>query len=182
MATGVLVALRALLDVPGVVDPEAARSAIAKIESAAGHAGHGVEGTAVDEQAPAESEAAAAVRTAVRTDKALAIDYYSASHDTLSSRVIDPIRVVLIADTSYLEAWCRSAEGVRLWARAGMHMLRGEGVALAAEPELAALAGEGPVEPVDDGAVEDGLGAAIEAMPVDLRQGAFAKRRPCSSK
>lgn len=114
-ATGVLVALRALLDVPGVVDPEAARSAIAKIESAAGHAGHGAEGAAVDEQAPAESEAAAAVRTAVRTDKALAIDYYSASHDTLSSRVVDPIRVVLVADNSYLEAWCRSAEGVRLF-------------------------------------------------------------------
>ena len=35
-ATGILVALRALLDVPGMVDPEAARSAIAKIESAAG--------------------------------------------------------------------------------------------------------------------------------------------------
>ena len=40
-ATGLLVALRALVDVPGMVDPEAARSAIAKIESAAGAAGHG---------------------------------------------------------------------------------------------------------------------------------------------
>lgn len=114
-ATGVLIALRALLDVPGMVDPEAARSAIAKIESAAGHSGHVVEGAAVDEPAPAESEAAAAVRTAVRTDRALAIDYYSASHDILSSRVVDPIRVVLVADHSYLEAWCRSAEGVRLF-------------------------------------------------------------------
>ena len=114
-ATGVLVALRALLDMPGMVDPEAARSAIAKIESAAGQVGHGAEGGAVDERAPVESEAAAAVRTAVRADQALAIDYYSASHDELSSRVVDPIRVVLIADHSYLEAWCRSAEGVRLF-------------------------------------------------------------------
>ena len=40
-ATGLLVALRALADIPGVVDPEAARSAIAKIEAAAGAAGHG---------------------------------------------------------------------------------------------------------------------------------------------
>lgn len=114
-ATGVLVALRALLEVPGVVDPEAARSAIAKIESATGGAGHSGEGAAADEPAPTESEAAAAVRTAVRTDRALAIDYYSASHDSLSSRVVDPIRVVVIADHSYLEAWCRSAEGVRLF-------------------------------------------------------------------
>lgn len=114
-ATGVLVALRSLVDVPGMVDPEAARSAIAKIESAAGTVGHGVEGAAVEEPAPVESAAAAAVRTAVRTDKALAIEYYSASHDVLSSRVVDPIRVVLVADHSYLEAWCRSAEGVRLF-------------------------------------------------------------------
>lgn len=114
-ATGVLVALRALVDVPGMVDPEAARSAIAKIESAAGRAGHGPDGAAVDEPAPVESDAAAAVRTAVRTDRALALEYYSASHDTLSSRVVDPIRVVLVGDHSYLEAWCRSAEGVRLF-------------------------------------------------------------------
>ncbi|MDY6998191.1 MAG: YafY family protein [Actinomycetota bacterium] len=114
-ATGVLVALRALVDVPGMVDPEAARSAIAKIESAAGRAGTGPDGAAVEEPAPVESEAAAAVRTAVRTDRALAIEYYSASHDTLSSRVVDPIRVVLVGDHSYLEAWCRSAEGVRLF-------------------------------------------------------------------
>jgi proteasome accessory factor C len=116
-ATGVLVALRSLVDVPGMVDPEAARSAIAKIESAAGTASHGIEGSvaAVDEPAPVESEAAAAVRAGVRNGRALAIEYYSASHDLLSSRVVDPIRVVLVADHSYLEAWCRSAEGVRLF-------------------------------------------------------------------
>ncbi|MCW2732998.1 MAG: putative transcriptional regulator [Mycobacterium sp.] len=116
-ATGILVALRALLEVPGIVDPEAARSAIAKIESAAGTATGAREGAdaATDEPAPIESEAAAAVRAAVRDGRALSIDYYSASHDTLSSRVVDPIRVVLVADFTYLEAWCRSAEGVRLF-------------------------------------------------------------------
>ena len=51
----------------------------------------------------------------MRDGRALAIEYYSASHDMLSSRVVDPIRVVLVADHSYLEAWCRSAEGVRLF-------------------------------------------------------------------
>ena len=113
-ATGISVALRALLDVPGMVDPEAARSAIAKIESAAGTAKEGA-GTAVDEPAPVESHAAAAVRAAVRDGHALSIDYYSASHDTLSTRIVDPIRVVLVGDNSYLEAWCRSAEAVRLF-------------------------------------------------------------------
>ena len=113
-ATGISVALRALLDVPGMVDPEAARSAIAKIESAAGTAKEGA-GTAVDEPAPVESHAAAAVRAAVRDGHALSIDYYSSSHDTLSTRIVDPIRVVLVGDNSYLEAWCRSAEAVRLF-------------------------------------------------------------------
>lgn len=113
-ATGLLVALRALADIPGVVDPEAARGAIAKIESAAGTVAHG-SGAAVDEPAPAESHAAAAVREAVRNERAVVIEYYSASHDTLSQRVVDPIRVVLVGDHSYLEAWSREAEGVRLF-------------------------------------------------------------------
>jgi len=114
-ATGLLVALRALADIPGVVDPEAARSAIAKIEAAAGAAGHGHDVAAVDEPAPAESQAAAAVRAAVRDGQALTIDYYAASHDALSTRVVDPIRIVLVGDNSYLEAWSREAEGVRLF-------------------------------------------------------------------
>jgi proteasome accessory factor C len=113
-ATGLLVALRALVDVPGVVDPEAARSAIAKIESAAGTVAHG-SASAEAEPAPVENQVAAAVREAVRGGRALAIEYYSASGDTLTSRTVDPIRVVLVGDYSYLEAWSREAEGVRLF-------------------------------------------------------------------
>lgn len=110
-ATAMLVALRALVEVPGMVNPEAARSAIAKIESAAGAGQNAMP----DEASAHESPAAAAVREAVRLRRAVAIDYYSASHDTTSHRVVDPIRILLIGDQSYLEAWCRSAEGVRLF-------------------------------------------------------------------
>jgi len=114
-ATGILVALRALLDVPGMVDPQAARSAIAKIEAAAGTLHAPADGTAEPAAAESESPAAVTVRQAVRDQRALAIEYYSASRDALTSRVVDPIRVVLIAEHSYLEAWCRMAEGVRLF-------------------------------------------------------------------
>lgn len=114
-ATGLLVALRAMGDVPGVVDPEAARSAIAKITAAAGAAGNGGTMAAIDEPAPIETRAAAVVRAAVRDNRALTIDYYSASHDTLTTRTVDPIRVLLIGGHSYLEAWSREAEGVRLF-------------------------------------------------------------------
>ncbi|MEO8814041.1 MAG: YafY family protein [Mycobacterium sp.] len=116
-ATGLLVALRTLADIPGVVDPAAARSAIAKIEAAAGAVGPGAPPAAVtvDEPSPPENETAASVRQAVRDGRALRIDYHAASHDTLSRRVVDPIRVVLVSLHSYLEAWCRDAEGVRLF-------------------------------------------------------------------
>ncbi|QNI07379.1 YafY family transcriptional regulator [Mycobacterium kubicae] len=114
-ATGLLVALRALADIPGVVDPEAARSAIAKIAVAAGAAGNDTAAAVVDEPAPVESRAAATVRAAVHDKRALTIDYYSASHDSLTTRTVDPIRVLLIGGHSYLEAWSREAEGVRLF-------------------------------------------------------------------
>ena len=111
-ATGLLMALRTLADIPGVVDPAAARSAIAKVEAAVGAAGAG----GAEQPDPAEDgAAAAAVRAAVRDRRALALDYYSASRDTLSHRVVDPIRVVLVGVHSYLEAWCRDADGVRLF-------------------------------------------------------------------
>ena len=115
-ATGVLMALRALVDVPGVVDPDVARSVIAKIEAAAGAAG----ATAASMPAPdsagdVENKVTAIVRAAVRNKRMLSLEYYSASHDTVSHRVVDPIRVALIGDHSYLEAWCRTAEGVRLF-------------------------------------------------------------------
>lgn len=114
-ATGVLMALRALVDVPGVVDPEAARSAIAKIEAAAGAAGGSAAGAPTLADEDVENQATAAVRAATRDRRALSIEYHSASHDTVSQRVVDPIRIAVIGDRSYLEAWCRTAEGVRLF-------------------------------------------------------------------
>ena len=110
-ATGILMALRALAEIPGVVDPAAARSAIAKIDAAAGTA----EAGGVETAGATESAAAAAVRQAVHDQRALRIEYFSASRDAQSTRVVDPIRVVLVGDQSYLEAWSREAEGVRLF-------------------------------------------------------------------
>ncbi len=114
-ATGLLLALQGLADIPGVLDPAAARSAIAKIAAAAGSAAGIAGGAATPDPGAGETEAAAAVRQAVHDQRALAIEYFSASRDAQSHRVVDPIRVVLVGDQSYLEAWCREAEGVRLF-------------------------------------------------------------------
>ncbi len=109
-ATVMLMALRTLVDMPGIVDPRAARSAIAKIEEAAGAAAPAAPASTMHDESAAD-----VVRDGVQQHRALAIDYYAASRDSVSRRIVDPIRVVLIGAHSYLEAWCRESEGVRLF-------------------------------------------------------------------
>ncbi|WP_280263193.1 helix-turn-helix transcriptional regulator [Nocardia wallacei] len=112
-ATAVLVALRSIADLPGMVDPTAARSAMAKIESAI--AGDPDRWAGPEPAAPAEAPAVTTVRSALARGRALRLVYYSASRDVVSERVVDPIRIVLVDNNSYLQAWCRQAEGVRLF-------------------------------------------------------------------
>lgn len=116
-ATALLVALRSLTSMPGMVDPSAAQRAIAKISDAAGSAAAHVPTSPNTENGDGNTEnpAAAAVRSALRHQHALDLTYYSASRDAVSERTVDPIRTVLIDDHSYLQAWCRRAEGVRLF-------------------------------------------------------------------
>jgi len=109
-ATALVVALRALAETPGVVDAGAVRRALAKIETAAGRADGVVVGLATREEA-----ALAAVRDALDHRRALRIRYYTASRDTVGERTVDPMRLLLVEGRSYLEAWCRCAEGVRLF-------------------------------------------------------------------
>jgi proteasome accessory factor C len=112
-ATALVVALRALAETPGVVDAGAVRRALAKIESAAGRA---TEQQAVVVGLPTHEEAAStAVRDALDRRRALWIRYYTASRDAVSERTVDPMRLLLVEGHSYLEAWCRSAEAVRLF-------------------------------------------------------------------
>ncbi|MEV6217642.1 YafY family protein [Nocardia sp. NPDC051833] len=110
-ATALLVALRSIVEMPGMVDPTAAHAAIAKIESAIASTDAVVTPAAV----PVEQPVVATVRAALADARALRLVYYSASRDEVSERLVDPIRVVLVDNNSYLQAWCRQAEGVRLF-------------------------------------------------------------------
>lgn len=121
-ATTLLIALRSLVEMPGMVDPSAAHSAIAKIEEAAGTAAAAGAGAAAEAEAVssrvgevAEDPIAATVRSALHRRHALHMTYYSASRDRVSERTVDPVRIVLVDNHSYLQAWCRQAEGVRLF-------------------------------------------------------------------
>ncbi|MCR8897113.1 WYL domain-containing protein [Gordonia sp. GONU] len=116
-ASTLLVALRALVETPGVVDVAAARRAIAKIEEAVGAtAVPGLSGAGPEsEAAPGENPTFTTVREVVRRARALRLNYYSASRDSVTERVVDPIRLQVMDQHTYLEAWCRMAEGVRLF-------------------------------------------------------------------
>ena len=71
------------------------------------------------------------------------------------------------------------ADVVRVAEAGDVLLARGDRLAFAAEPELAAmLLGEATPERLDPPAFETGLGAALDALPVNLRQGTFAKLRP----
>uniref|UniRef100_UPI003D92C8D6 helix-turn-helix transcriptional regulator n=1 Tax=Gordonia sp. B7-2 TaxID=3420932 RepID=UPI003D92C8D6 len=110
-----LVALRALVDTPGVVDRDAARRAIAKIEQAVGAAGPAVAAGAEVDTDSEENPTYAAIRDAVKHGRALRLRYYSATRDSVADRVVDPIRLQVMDQHTYLEAWCRLSEGVRLF-------------------------------------------------------------------
>jgi proteasome accessory factor C len=64
---------------------------------------------------PGKDDRLATIRGALQRQRALRITYYTATRDEITERVVDPMRVLLVAGWGYLEAWCRRAEAVRLF-------------------------------------------------------------------
>ena len=115
-ATALLVALRALVDTPGVADHDAVRRSLAKIESAVGQAQPaGVVVGLTMRESDETRRTRTLVLSALDQQKALRIRYYTASRDEITDRTVDPMRMLLVEGRSYLEAWCRLAEDVRLF-------------------------------------------------------------------
>lgn len=115
-ATALLVALRALGETPGVTDTEAVHRAIAKIEEAAGSAQpSGVVVGKTVREGPGTARTRETVSRALDSGRALWLRYYAASRDAISERTVDPMRLLIVQAVGYLEAWCRGAEGVRLF-------------------------------------------------------------------
>jgi proteasome accessory factor C len=116
-ASALIVALRALRESSGEdVRPIVDRT-LGKLEAAAGDAASVA--ARVDLHLAAPDAATAAVRDrlarAVDTGRQLRLDYYVPARDESTARVVDPLRLVTAEGHDYLEAWCHSAEGQRLF-------------------------------------------------------------------
>ncbi|MGH3729395.1 MAG: helix-turn-helix transcriptional regulator, partial [Micromonosporaceae bacterium] len=112
-ALALIVALRLLAETPGLPNRGSVERALAKIESAAGDAADTAGRVAV--RLPANTDRLAAVHEVTERGRAVRITYYTAGRDETTERVIDPMRVLFASGRAYLEAWCRRAEGVRLF-------------------------------------------------------------------
>ncbi len=114
-ASALLVALRLLADLPGPQDRSALRRAIAKLEAAAGEAAAPSAQVAVHMDGRAPADVQARVADALRRRRRVHLTYYVPGRDEATERDADPMRLLVVEGRSYLEAWCRRAEAVRLF-------------------------------------------------------------------
>jgi len=112
-ALALVVALRTLAETPGLAEPEPVLRALAKVEAAAGSAAEPAE--RVDIALVDDAAALPVVREALQRGRALHLRYWTAGRDDLTERTVDPLRLVTMDGQAYLEAWCRRAEGVRMF-------------------------------------------------------------------
>jgi proteasome accessory factor C len=113
-ASALLVALRMLAEAGGGGD--AVARLIAKIEDAAGAAGAASSQVAIQIEHPnAGDKAAAALSGALAAGRRVHLRHYAPRRDEATERDVDPMRLLVVEGRTYLEGWCRRAEGVRLF-------------------------------------------------------------------
>jgi len=109
-AMSLLVAVRALADVPGLSERSALERVAAKLEAAVG----GDTGVTVV-PATTNPEVLATIRDGLDRRRRLQLRYLAAARDEVSERDVDPMRVLMREGNWYLEGWCHRAEAVRLF-------------------------------------------------------------------
>jgi proteasome accessory factor C len=112
-ASALLVALRMLAEAGGGGD--AVQRLIAKIEDAAGAAGAPSAQVSVQLDSPNARGMAVTLNAALAARRRVHLRYYVPSRDEGTERDVDPMRLLVVEGRTYLEGWCRSAEGVRLF-------------------------------------------------------------------
>jgi proteasome accessory factor C len=112
-ASALLVALRMLAEAGG--DGDAVARLIAKIEDAAGAAGAASAQVAVQIEHPNARGLTATLNAALAARKRVHLRHYNFGRDEETERDVDPMRLLVVEGRTYLEGWCRRAEGVRLF-------------------------------------------------------------------
>jgi proteasome accessory factor C len=111
-ALALVVALRTLAETPGIADSHAVQRALAKVEAAAGGA---VDDSTVAVELDHDQRLLPLLQSAIDGKRAIRMRYYSASRDETGERTVDPVRLFAADGRDYLEAWCRRAEGMRVF-------------------------------------------------------------------
>jgi proteasome accessory factor C len=115
-ATALLVALRMLADAGGGGergDSDAVARLIDKIEDAAGSVGASSAQVAIQIENPGAHGTAAVLNGALVAGRRVHLRYYVPGRDEETERDVDPMRLLVVDGRTYLEGWCRRAEGVR---------------------------------------------------------------------
>jgi proteasome accessory factor C len=112
-ASALLVALRMLAEVPG--EGSAVARLIAKIEAAAGASAAASAKVTIQIDSPNARGVAAKITAALAAGQRVHLRYYVASRDEATERDVDPMRLLVVEGRTYLEGWCRLADGVRLF-------------------------------------------------------------------
>jgi proteasome accessory factor C len=118
-ASALLVALRMLAEAASFGehrDGDAVARLIAKIEDAAGAAGAASSQVSVLQiEHPNARGMAATLSGALSAGLRVHLRHYSPYRDEATERDVDPMRLLVVEGRTYLEGWCRRAEGVRLF-------------------------------------------------------------------
>lgn len=115
-ASALLVALRLLAETGGDGNRDAVNRLIAKIESAAGAAGAASSQVTIQQfDSKRVRQVAATLTGALTAGRRVHLRYYVPRRDEETERDVDPMRLLVVEGRTYLEGWCRRAEGVRLF-------------------------------------------------------------------
>jgi proteasome accessory factor C len=88
---------------------------IAKIEAAAGAAGAASSQVAIQIEHQNAGGIAATLSGALAAGRRVHLRHYAPRRDEATERDVDPMRLLVVDGRTYLEGWCRRAEGVRLF-------------------------------------------------------------------
>jgi proteasome accessory factor C len=113
-ALALVAALRTLLGVPGLVDTAAVEHALAKLEAAAGGAVD-ADAVAVAPDTVTDPVIVSTVADAIAAGRRLRLRYWVPARDEATERDVDPMRVVGMDGSWYLEGWCHRAEDTRMF-------------------------------------------------------------------